>query len=100
MASVGRVACHGHLQVPKIAAGHHLGFLETEIITNGSGVPENPTLEPNITFLSCTEPELWHFKYLNNTAAVRHLGFRSAVSRTTHDGILVVLSVLLNFVFI
>jgi len=59
-----------------------------------------PTTKLNIMSLSCVAPELCHFEILDKMAAGRHRGLVQPTCRTTHDGILAVLSVLSNFILI
>ena len=58
-----------------MSAGRHLAFSEIENVTIRSAVPDNPTTELNIMFLSCVAPELCHFEFFDKMAAGRHLGF-------------------------
>jgi len=58
-----------------MATSRHLGFSETENITIRSAVPDNPTTELDIMSVSCVEPELCHFEFLDKMATERHLRF-------------------------
>jgi len=49
-----------------MAAGHHLEFFETEIITIRSAILENPTLEPNITLIWQVVAKLWPFLFIQD----------------------------------
>jgi len=49
-----------------MAAGRHLGFFKTEIITIRSAIPENPTLEPNITLIRQAVAKLWLFLFIQD----------------------------------
>jgi len=49
-----------------MAPGHHLGFFETEIITIRLAIPENPTVEPNITLIRQAVAKLWLFLFIQD----------------------------------
>jgi len=49
-----------------MAAGRHLGFFETEIITIRSAIPKNPTIEPNITLIRQAVAKLWPFLFIQD----------------------------------
>jgi len=51
-----------------MSAGRHLALSETENFTIRSAVPNNPTTELDIMSLSCVEPELCHFEFLDKTS--------------------------------
>jgi len=56
----------GQFNITNMAAGRHLGFFETEIITNRSAISENPTLEPNITLIRRAVAKLWPFLFIQD----------------------------------
>ena len=63
------------LRVTAVRVYRHLGFLKFESCTISSAIPENPTLEPNIT--SIGKPRLRSYGHfcISKMAVSRHLGF-------------------------